>query len=151
MVLFEGEYSGILEPWRHYIPLRKDYSNIEAVIEPLRRPAVLQQYVDRAFDEIARNPAYSYARFVALFDDVIEQEFDARIAARRTARAPARKAPRARRVIARAIYLAQILGFFAWLVILQAWQALPESWRARIKPMVRSSWARMQALLQSRT
>ena len=28
MILYEGEYSGILVPWRHYVPLKKDHSNI---------------------------------------------------------------------------------------------------------------------------
>src|SRR5262249_31759919 len=27
LVLFPGEYAGILRPWRHYIPLKEDFSN----------------------------------------------------------------------------------------------------------------------------
>ena len=28
-VLFEGEYSGVLQPMVHYVPLKKDFSNFE--------------------------------------------------------------------------------------------------------------------------
>ena len=38
-VLFEGRYSGVMEPMRHYIPLRKDFSNFDEVrrADPRRR------------------------------------------------------------------------------------------------------------------
>ncbi|MBT8506740.1 hypothetical protein B1F79_04690 [Coxiella-like endosymbiont of Rhipicephalus sanguineus] len=30
-ILYEGEYSNILKPWVHYVPLKKDYSNFDEV------------------------------------------------------------------------------------------------------------------------
>ena len=36
-VLFEGRYSGVLEPMVHYIPLKKDFSNIDEVIRRISR------------------------------------------------------------------------------------------------------------------
>jgi len=78
MVLFEGEYSGVLVPHRHYIPLRKDFSNFDDVLAALRDMPALQQLVDRTFEEIACNPAYSYRAFISQFDDVIENELAAR-------------------------------------------------------------------------
>ena len=78
MVLFEGEYSGVLEPGRHYILLRKDFSNFAEVLDALRDDAGLQRLVDRTFEEIARNPKYSYRTFVEQFDQVVEREFAAR-------------------------------------------------------------------------
>src|SRR5262249_32567983 len=32
LVLFEGRYSGVLEPDRHFIALRKDFANVDAVL-----------------------------------------------------------------------------------------------------------------------
>lgn len=78
MVLFEGKYSGILEPDRHYIPLKKDFSNFEDVLDRLRDHAGLQAMADRTYEEIALNPIYSYQHFVKRIDDVIEEEASVR-------------------------------------------------------------------------
>jgi hypothetical protein len=74
LVLFEGEYSGILTPWRHYLPLAKDGSNLPEVIEHLRNDAFLEELTERAYREIACNPAYSYRAFAERFDDVCDEE-----------------------------------------------------------------------------
>lgn len=78
MVLYEGEYSGVLEPGRHYVPLRKDFSNIDEVVRTLRDTAGLQELVDRTYREIALNEKYSYRSFIEMFDAVIDREFHAR-------------------------------------------------------------------------
>ena len=145
MVLFEGEYSGILAPGRHYIPLRKDFGNASAVVEQLRDPALLQQYVDRTFEEVALNPAYSYASFVRLFDDVVEQEFGSRIGPRRSQ--PRKSAeilpPRAKLALhIQAFEATQITAYFLRAFALRfvgaAWSLVPEAPRARIRPILRS-------------
>src|SRR5262249_13653120 len=33
MILFEGDYSGVVKPWTHFIPLKKDFSNIDEVLK----------------------------------------------------------------------------------------------------------------------
>lgn len=78
MVLYEGEYSGLLQPWRHYLPLKKDFSNFAEVLAALRDADGLQHLVDRTFDEVARNPANSYHAFIEQFDEVIEREYASR-------------------------------------------------------------------------
>ena len=75
LVLYEGEYSGVLFPWRHYVPLKRDHSNMEEVARILRDPAAAQAIVDRAFEEIASNEAYSYAGMVGLVDRVMDEEW----------------------------------------------------------------------------
>ena len=55
MILYEGEYSGQLQPWRHYVPLKKDHSNMDEVVATLRDDARSQAIVDRAYREIALN------------------------------------------------------------------------------------------------
>jgi hypothetical protein len=73
MVLYEGEYSGILKPWRHYIPLKKDFSNFGEVLDAIRDVDRLQALASRTYDEIACNAQYSYATLAAQTDDVIER------------------------------------------------------------------------------
>lgn len=91
MVLYEGEYSGVLRPHRHYVPLRKDFGNFPEVAAALRDTRLLQRMADCAYEEVARNPAYSYRSFVSVFDGVAAREYAARHAGRPTGRAaPAR-------------------------------------------------------------
>lgn len=75
LVLFEGEYSGILQPWRHFIPLKKDFSNLEEVIAKIKDDDFLQEMADRTFTEVANNPKYSYRVFVSSFDETISDAF----------------------------------------------------------------------------
>ena len=74
MVLYEGRYSDVLEPWRHFIPLRKDLGNIDEVLRAIRDTTALQKMVDRAYQEIALDPRYSYRTFIDRFDAVVEAE-----------------------------------------------------------------------------
>ena len=56
MILYEGEYSGRLEPYRHYVPLKKDHSNISEVIDIVRDPARAQKIIETAYHECACAP-----------------------------------------------------------------------------------------------
>jgi hypothetical protein len=78
LVLYEGEYSGILIPGRHYIMLKKDFSNIDKVLTYLRDDAYLQNMANVAFEEIALNSQYSYLSFVQYIDEIIINEFISR-------------------------------------------------------------------------
>ena len=48
-ILFDGEYGGYLKPDVHYIPLRKDFSNIDDVIRKFRDEEVRTQIVEDAY------------------------------------------------------------------------------------------------------
>src|SRR5262249_32355796 len=74
--------SGILKPDVHYIPLKKDFSNIAEVVRKLKDVPYLQHVADIAYREIALNPLYSYKRFVAQVDQMLEEEAAARTTAR---------------------------------------------------------------------
>ena len=78
MVLFEGRYSGILQPDRHYIPLKKDFSNFDDVIAKIKDHAYLQQIADCTYEEVAKNPEYSYPAFISHVDQVLSEEFTKR-------------------------------------------------------------------------
>jgi len=75
MILYEGEYSGILKPWRHYVPLAQDHSNMDHIVEILRDPVAAQRIVDAAYQEVALNPAYTFRAMVGLVDQVMAEGF----------------------------------------------------------------------------
>jgi hypothetical protein len=73
LVLFEGDYSGVLKPGIHYIELKKDFSNFAGVLEKIRDRETVKRIARRAFDDVIRSSAYSYRSFIALFDRKIEE------------------------------------------------------------------------------
>jgi len=64
LVLFEGDYSGILKPHIHYIPLKKDFSNISEVMAMLYDNEVCEQLRQKAYDDVVQSGKYSYAAFI---------------------------------------------------------------------------------------
>lgn len=70
-VLFEGPYSGVLAPMVHYIPLCKDFSNIDEVLEMCRDEALCRELADNAHRDLIASGEYSYERFVAGVDATI--------------------------------------------------------------------------------
>ncbi|MDA7946893.1 MAG: glycosyltransferase [Hyphomicrobiaceae bacterium] len=79
MILYPGEYSGVLEEGRHYVPLEKDHSNMDEVVETLRDPKRAGEIVENAYKEIASSGRWTFATMVAHFDNVIQEEALARI------------------------------------------------------------------------
>ncbi len=73
IVLFEGGYSGILEPGRHFIALKKDFSNFDTVCNNIRDHRYLQTITDRAYAEVAQNPRYAFSEFVKDFEAGISE------------------------------------------------------------------------------
>lgn len=77
LVLFEGNYSGVIRPWDHYIPLRKDGSNLEEVFLHLRDGEFVDAMVERAYRDVIGSGVYAYEAFIEIFD----QELQAALAA----------------------------------------------------------------------
>lgn len=74
LILYEGEYSSILKPDRHYIVLKKDFSNILDVLTKITDDNYLKNMADTTYNEIALNPAYSYQNFIKEVDKIIDIE-----------------------------------------------------------------------------
>lgn len=72
-VLFEGEYSGILTPGRHYIELRRDFRNAQDVVRALKDIDFLQHVAVTAKTEVFTRPDLQYRHFVSSVDAEIEQ------------------------------------------------------------------------------
>ncbi len=79
LVLFPGEYSGVVEAERHYIMLKRDLSNFEEVARYLRDDQYLQDLADRTYDEIVGSGRYSFLAFIQGFDEVVSQERQRRV------------------------------------------------------------------------
>ena len=68
-ILFRGRYSAILEPMEHYLPLEKDFSNLDEVLRLFRDPQVRARLTENAYRDLIASGDYSYARFVESFDE----------------------------------------------------------------------------------
>lgn len=64
-ILMEGNYNGILQAGRHYIELKKDYSNIEEVLNTLSDETRRLNIVENAYNDIVASGKYNYNAFVA--------------------------------------------------------------------------------------
>jgi hypothetical protein len=72
LVLFEGDYSNVVLPNVHFIPLKKDFSNAQEVIRKLQDVEFVQQITDQAYLDIIASVKYYYKKFIASFDADIE-------------------------------------------------------------------------------
>ena len=78
LVLFEGKYSGVVVPDRHFLPLRKDGSNLKEVIDRLRDDEAVDTMTERAYDEVLASGRYGYEAFI----DMVDGEIHAALARR---------------------------------------------------------------------
>jgi hypothetical protein len=63
-----GEYSGILQPWKHYIPLNPDFSNAQEVRNALLDTKLLVKIASTAYADICSTDQFSYKGFAESFD-----------------------------------------------------------------------------------
>ena len=73
--MYEGNYKGILKKDVHYISLKKDYSNIEEVINKIKDDDYLQNMANTAYKDIVESEKYSYENFIKMFDNEINKLF----------------------------------------------------------------------------
>lgn len=71
-VLVEGRYNGVLQAWRHYIPLKEDFSNIDPVLDVIKDTDFLQDMVNRTYAEIIECGQYTYKRFAEMIEEAAE-------------------------------------------------------------------------------
>jgi hypothetical protein len=136
-LLLDGDYNGVLVPWRHYLPLKKDFSNFDEVMRAFNDPATRGAVVETAFRELVASGAYSYRTFVAGFDEALvedsgwrgpRREADARAEQRaiRSREAWRQRAARARLALRRGVGRAR-----------RPWDAaaqrIPFAWRQRVR------------------
>jgi hypothetical protein len=70
-ILYEGRYSGVMVPMHNYIPLRKDFSNLDEVIERFRDEALRRELAENARADLIESGMLGYERLIAGFDKVL--------------------------------------------------------------------------------
>lgn len=71
MILFPGDYSGVVQPNVHYIPLERDFSNMDRVVEKLRDAKLCEELTRNAYDDLVASGRYSLSTFVSEFDELV--------------------------------------------------------------------------------
>ena len=72
LICFEGSYSGVIEPEKHFLPLRKDFANLDDVLNQLTNRHEVEAMAERAFEDVVASGEYSFGSFVAKVDREIE-------------------------------------------------------------------------------
>lgn len=70
--LVEGRYNELLRPWRHYIPIKKDYSDILPQISLVRDAKMMKDINEKCAHEILNNPELTYAYFVQFIEKTLQ-------------------------------------------------------------------------------
>jgi hypothetical protein len=73
-ILFEGSYSNILKPMIHYIPLKKDFSNFDEVIDTFFDKEKCKKIIENAYNDLIKSEKYTYKSFVNEFDEELKNE-----------------------------------------------------------------------------
>ncbi|HEY3613656.1 MAG TPA: hypothetical protein VGK92_08125 [Gaiellales bacterium] len=76
-VLVEGAYDGVLEPDVHYLPVRADGSDVDAVVERLADRALVDATATRAYADLVLSGRYGYAALAAQLERVLDDELPA--------------------------------------------------------------------------
>jgi hypothetical protein len=71
LILFEGSYSGVITPHKHYIPLKKDFSNVDDIFKILQDDDKLDSITNTAFNDCIASGKYSYQALITQFDAAI--------------------------------------------------------------------------------
>ena len=71
-ILVEGDYAGIFKPDVHYIELKKDFSNIDEVVEKVKDKKLCKKIADRAYNDIIKSGKYTYKEYVYKVFSIIE-------------------------------------------------------------------------------
>lgn len=76
LILFEGEYSDIIKPNIHYIPLKKNFSNIDEALTKVKNDDFLLTMTERAYNDIVKNKEYASASLIKELDDYFEYKLN---------------------------------------------------------------------------
>lgn len=125
LVLYEGGYSGILQPDKHFIPLKKDFSNIDEVLAKVQDVDLLTKMTRSAYADVVGSGRYSYQAFVELFDRSLQPKLPPRV------RPAAIQLPMPRCDCLSEIQREQKPSF-----IRKAWNRLPMGMRDRLRPWI---------------
>ena len=125
LILYEGDYSGVVRPDRHFIALRKDGRNITDVLHQLRDAHALSDMAARAWDDVIASGNFGAQRFMSAYDAAL-----ARLGVTTTALAP----PPHRSITTAPLRYPYVT---APPVLGRLWRQLPAPMRQRLAPPIR--------------
>ncbi len=64
LALIRGNYSGVLRPNEHYVPIEPDYSNVEEVLDRILDVPAMQAMAERAFAHVIADPDNRYPALI---------------------------------------------------------------------------------------
>lgn len=70
-VLLEGEYDGYLQPHVHYLPLKRDFSNLSDVLAQLNNDDLVNEITDNAYQDLIVSDKFSCRAFATHLMGVI--------------------------------------------------------------------------------
>lgn len=76
LVLFEGDYSGAIQPGEHFIAVKKDGSNLDDVVRMLKDSHFVDAMAERAYQDVIASGQYSYSAFVQFIDKEINSSIE---------------------------------------------------------------------------
>ena len=63
-ILTPDDYLGVLEPWKHYIPLEEDFTNFSEVTEAIQDNVLLEKIAAAAEEVLIESGDFTYATFI---------------------------------------------------------------------------------------
>lgn len=75
-ILYPGNFSGLLIPWVHYLPLTRDHSNSQEIIDALFDKKMAIQISDNAYEALISKGAFSKSSFANFVEAKISKYID---------------------------------------------------------------------------
>lgn len=141
LVLFEGGYSGVVEPGVHYVPLARDFSNLDEVFARLSDAAFVDAMAERAYADVIGSGRWSHRSFVGEVDAALAAGFGRKRLPPRAGRLP----PAATAAPIRTKPADSLANVFAGAPLRQwpfrlafyLWSKAPGGWRTGLRPLIR--------------
>lgn len=76
LVMVEGKYAGMLRPNEHYLPVKRNFDNIENVLDRMSDLGNLQEMADRAYNHLIKSGKFSYSSMAKIIDFEIENIYE---------------------------------------------------------------------------
>lgn len=71
-ILVEGRYSGALEPGLHYLPVKRDLSDLDEALERTADGELVDRMAERAYEDVYRSGRWSSGRLTSTLTEILE-------------------------------------------------------------------------------
>jgi len=124
-VLIEGKYNDVLVPGRHYIELKRDFSNIDEVLDLIKQDNARDEITEVAYKEIIESGHYTNRHSV---DFILEKSFSGLNAGKEATASSATRGF--------FYYWMRISDFLAWIQVALGFHSLGAQLKARLRRLL---------------